>query len=318
MNFNLSGLFGSNFIITIGIVLLMAGLIVYYCNSRFMTLEKNLHRQNQILANFIGNVQQQLQLQYGGDENISHMRPQSAPVVNELATEEAIKAVEEVNMNESNYAANLNATNKIEISDDETSDSDSESESDSNDNENSSSSDSESDNDTIEQINSFNREPESLQTDELTIIDNITESLPTNEDFVNASMSSIKVIAMPPTEITLNDISQLISSGQENNQPQITEVTEEPKDLEESSDDDYTDDSDNEDNNEDNNDDNNDGNNTKNAFEMLNTPQTPPPNIDFKKMSVAALREMLVERGLSSESDAKKMKKPIIIQALSK
>ena len=35
-------------------------------------------------------------------------------------------------------------------------------------------------------------------------------------------------------------------------------------------------------------------------------------------MSVAALREMIVERGLSSESDAKKMKKPIIIEALSK
>lgn len=317
MNFNLSGLFGSNFIITIGIVLLMAGLIVYYCNSRFMTLEKNLHRQNQILANFIGNVQQQLQLQYGGDQNTPNMREQSAPVVNELATEEAIKAVEEVDINESNYAANLNATDKIEISDDETSDSDSESESDSNDNENSSSSDSESDNDTIEQINNLNKESESLQTDELTLIENITESLPTNEDFVNANMSSIKVIAMPPTEITLNDISQLISGAQENNQPQITEVTEELKDLEESSDDDYTDDSDNEDDSN-NEDDTNEDNNTKNAFEMLNTPQIPQQNIDFKKMSVAALREMLVERGLSSESDAKKMKKPIIIEALSK
>ena len=116
MNFNLSGLFGSSFIITVGITLLTTGLIVYYCNSRFMTLEKNLHRQNQVLADFIGNVQQQLQLQYrGGDQ----APPQSAPIVNELATDEAISAVKEINIDDSKYAANLNASNKIEISDDE-------------------------------------------------------------------------------------------------------------------------------------------------------------------------------------------------------
>ena len=115
MNFNLFGLQSSGFIITIALTMLMSGVIIYYCNSRFATLERGLQRQNQVLAEFIANVQNEFR-RGGANEPIQNLP--SGPVMNELATNEAL------NTAETQYASNMHATDKIEISDDESSSSD--------------------------------------------------------------------------------------------------------------------------------------------------------------------------------------------------
>ena len=332
MNFNLSGLFASNFIITIGITLLLAGVIVYYCNTRFVTLERNLNRQNQVLADFISNVQTQLQYSGGGE---MHVQVPYRPSVNELATNEAINAVEELNIDQSVYSSHLNTNDKIEVSDnsDTESDSDSDSHSDSE-------SDNESDNDDnnnnrnthiVDYVANLNKQnSDELSLDNLNLIENIIGSMPALSEFNNTNDSSIKVISMMSSnEISLDDISHLVSpqQHQESNIHEITEVTDNVEevtdnveevtynleDLEESSSDDDDDDSDEEEN----------GtepliSNKKDAFEILNISPDQQANTDLSKMNVAALREIISERKLASKSDAKKMKKNALLEVLNK
>lgn len=320
MNFDLFGLQSSGFMITIALTMLMSGVIIYYCNSRFVTLERGLQRQNQVLAEFIANVQNEFR-RGGANEPIQTLP--SGPVINELATNEAINAAE------TQYASNMHATDKIEISDDDSSSSD--------DDDDISSSD-ESD-DENENENENDKEVCTSKQDCL------SHTLETHEDM------DIKIIAMQ-SDITLSDITQIIensnnhsinhSNNNSNNysnllasmssseqlthtEPIITEI----KDLETiSSDDDYTDNF---------SDDETSTaaavaesasavtttvikteNEKKDAFEILNATQVPEINLDFKKMSVIALRELLIERGLSSTQDARKMKKSVLIETLSK
>jgi hypothetical protein len=338
MNFNLSGLFASNFIITIGITLLLAGVIVYYCNTRFVTLERNLNRQNQVLADFISNVQTQLQYSGGGG---MHVQVPSRPSVNELATNEAINAVEELNIDQSVYSSHLNTNDKIEVSDNSDTESDSDSDSDSN-----SHSDSESDNDDnnnnrnthiVDYVANLNKQNNGelshhelshgelshreLSLDNLNLIENIIGSMPALSEFNNTNDSSIKVISMMSSnEISLDDISHLVSLKQEQNIHEITditdnveEVTDNIKDLEESSSDDDDDDSDEEEN-----DTESLISNKKDAFEILNISPDQQTNTDSSKMSVAALREIIIDRKLASKSDAKKMKKNALLEVLNK
>jgi len=327
MSFNLSGLFASNFIITIGITLLLAGVIVYYCNIRFVTLERNLNRQNQVLADFISNVQTQLQYSGGGGMPI---QAPSGPSVNELATNEAINAVEELNTDQSVYSGHLNTSDKIEVSDDSESDGDSDgdsdSESDSDDNDNNDNDNNDNDNETthvVDYVANHNKQnSDELSLDNLNLIENIIGSMPGLSEFNNTNDSSIKVISMmSANEISLDDISHLVSpqQHQEPNIREITEITDNVeevtdniKDLEESSSDD-DDDSDEEEN-----DTASLISNKKDAFEILNISPDQQTNTDSSKMSVAALREIIVDRKLASKSDAKKMKKNALLEVLNK
>jgi len=54
------GLEGSGFIVAIGVTLLLAGAVAYYCNSRISAMEKALVKQNQVLGDFISNVRASL------------------------------------------------------------------------------------------------------------------------------------------------------------------------------------------------------------------------------------------------------------------
>ena len=54
------GLEGSGFIVSISLTFLLAGLIVYYVNSKFKLLEGALVQQNKVLGNFITGVKQEL------------------------------------------------------------------------------------------------------------------------------------------------------------------------------------------------------------------------------------------------------------------
>ena len=54
------GLEGSGFIISIGVSLLLTGLIIYYVNTKFAAFESALVQQNKVLGNFITGVKQEL------------------------------------------------------------------------------------------------------------------------------------------------------------------------------------------------------------------------------------------------------------------
>lgn len=119
---NMFGLEGSGFIVAIAVTLLLAGAIVYYCNTRITAMEKAIVKQNQVLADFIGNVRNTLtNAPNGGGGAV-----QSQNVVANGATQEAVDAAND-------YYSNTTPEDKIEVSDDSQSedDSDSDSESDS-------------------------------------------------------------------------------------------------------------------------------------------------------------------------------------------
>lgn len=111
------GLEGSGFIVAIAVTLLLAGAIVYYCNTRITAMEKAIVKQNQVLADFIGNVRNTL-------TNVPSGPVQQQSVVANGATQEAVDAAND-------YYSNTTPENKIEVSDDSQSEDDSESESDS-------------------------------------------------------------------------------------------------------------------------------------------------------------------------------------------
>lgn len=113
------GLEGSGFIVAIAVTLLLAGAIVYYCNTRITAMEKAIVKQNQVLADFIGNVRNTLTNAPSGG---GHVQQQS--VVPNGATQEAVDAAND-------YYSNTTPEDKIEVSDDSQSEDDSESESDS-------------------------------------------------------------------------------------------------------------------------------------------------------------------------------------------
>ena len=266
-----------NLIITIGITVLLSGVVVYYCNSRLVTLERGVQRQNQVLAEFIANVQ--------GELRNSVARVQPDPSTQDIATQEAITSAEKYY---TNRGISGSLENKISVSDDDDNDDD---------DDNSSSS---SDTDVSED------DDEDSSAQQMTRIMNL---IPLNNDI------DIKVISMSgECNVELSDISQLL--GDSFNNSTVKQMITEVNDLEVvSSDSDSDSDEDNE---------NNDKLNLvkvekKDAFEMLSNLSVPNVNnMDYKKMNVSALRELLVERGLSLGADSRKMKKTDLIDALLK
>ena len=54
------GLEGSGFIVSIGLTLLISGVVVYYCNTRLRSIEESVRNQNKVLGDFIASVQEGL------------------------------------------------------------------------------------------------------------------------------------------------------------------------------------------------------------------------------------------------------------------
>ena len=98
------GLEGSGFIIAIGVTLLLAGIIVYYCNSRIRTIEKAVVKQNQILGDFITNVKSSI-IQNNSNDYTDHTHSGGASVT-------AIQAAQE-------HYSNTNSVGLISVSDDD-------------------------------------------------------------------------------------------------------------------------------------------------------------------------------------------------------
>lgn len=274
-------LLNKSLIVTIGLMMLLSGIVLYYCGSRFLTLEKAVQRQNQVLAEFITNVRSEF---HSGITSVQNKT--SSHSINDSATQEAIKSAEKYYEDKN---ISLSLVNKIEVSDDDTS-----------------SSSSDTDNSDTDSDIEVDEDSTALQ------MTNVMSSTTLNDDM------NIKVIAMSgECNIELSDITQLLGKSFNSSvvNPMITELDE----LEVVSSD--SDDSD------DNDDDDDDIDNKlnlvnvdkKDPFEMLTNLSAPNiNNIDYKKMNVTALRELLVERGLSSEPDSRKMKKNELIDALCK
>ena len=302
----LTNLFNSNLIVTIGLTVLLSSVIVYYCNSRFVTLEKGIHRQNQVLAEFIANVQGELR----NGNQLPYLTPEMPSTMVNIASTEAIKSAEKYYAESNNKVIKTEKPIKIEVSDDE-SDSD----------------DDTTSNDTCDSDNDSDCESVAEEST-ATQMTNLMKLVPLN------NMMDIKVIAMSSeSNFDFGDISQIIekSTNNTNVYNSIVEVMPdaimpdaimpdaimpdaitEVNDLEVlsyDSDDDTTDDE------------KSNSNDTeivnvikKDAFEVL----TAFPDVDYKKMNVPELRELMVERGLTSGSSYKKMKKNELIDALSK
>ena len=112
------------FIISLGITLLLCGLLMFYVRQRFAAYDRHLIEQSQLLKHLVSNIQ-------------TNLVPSS-----ELASASAMKAAQQIH-NKKNVNENNENTDKIVVSDDEI---DSESESDSESDSDSDSSDSVSDN----------------------------------------------------------------------------------------------------------------------------------------------------------------------------
>ena len=112
------------FIISLGITLLLCGLLMFYVRQRFAAYDRHLIEQSQLLKHLVSNIQ-------------TNLVPSS-----ELAAASAMKAAQQIH-NKKNVNENNENNDKIVVSDDEI---DSESESDSESDSDSDSSDSVSDN----------------------------------------------------------------------------------------------------------------------------------------------------------------------------
>lgn len=123
---NLSDIQGNSLIISIAFTLLIGAIIVYYLNSRIVSVEKSLTRQNTILGEFISNIRNEI----------------AGPMVSVASGPASKDATHEAKLSAETFLNN--PQEKINVSDDsEESDSESESESET---------ESESDNDEEENV----------------------------------------------------------------------------------------------------------------------------------------------------------------------
>ena len=281
------GLEGSGFIVAIAVTLLLAGAIVYYCNTRITAMEKAIVKQNQVLADFIGNVRNTLTNVPAGGGPV-----QSQNVVANGATQEAVDAAND-------YYSNTTPEQKIEVSDDSQSEDDSDSESDS---------DSDSD---LDSDDEDTKENEKIQE----VSENIAVSdlLNVVNDNLEIGVIGIKMTppdGPPPPEISGPEITQLteineideitppqdeiktIKLGDVKDEEELDSVTLNSETLSSVSNGSSDEDEEEEDTS------------TVNSHVV-----TELNDESVMKLKVARLRELAVELGLGSEDSIKKTKK---------
>ena len=170
----LFGLEGSGFIISLGLILLVAGAIMYYCLQRFSVLESSIIEQGRVLHTFINKIQTNnfamSNHPYNIDANISNTLDETQNVYN-------------------------NITEKIEVSDDDNDESDNESD------DSSSNDESDYDSDNKSDDVSDNEDNISESNNKSLVID---ETLNINADIKIVSMEDIQL--NDTLNNTLNDI----------------------------------------------------------------------------------------------------------------
>lgn len=270
------GLEGSGFIVAVAVTLLIAGAIVYYCNTRITAMEKAIVKQNQVLADFIGNVKLSLTNapMYSGGTN--------HPVDNG-ATQEAVQAAND-------YYSNTTPDEKINVSEDSQSEDDSDSDS--------------------ESESGSESESEDANNKEENVTDDIVELDTQNMELVDDSLK-LEVIGVtlnppngpPPPDLEPEIIEEIIEENKSNETKTIT--LGQVKNVEElelatgsSSELSSIDSNSNEDE-----DDVEDGETASSSI-MDNI-----TNENVGKLKVAKLRELAVKMNLGTEDSVKKIKK---------
>lgn len=101
------GCVNPSFIIYVGILMLILGAIIYYCNMRFQMIESAVMKQNAVLTSFIANMQREIR--FGGAQNTSSIS---------AATPEACVAAAQLSIQKTDISQ------RIEVSDDSESEDD--------------------------------------------------------------------------------------------------------------------------------------------------------------------------------------------------
>jgi len=307
---NLFGLEGSGFIISIGLTLLMSGLVVYYFNAKFHKIEEAVARQNQVLSSFIANVQGELRGGGAGGLPGPQMSGQTSAPVSNLATEEAEEAARQFNNNEV-------PQDKIEVSDDDSQDED-DSDSEDDDSEDNDSEDNDSEDDTP-----------TLSIGDVALDDGVRVVEMLKGTTPEARDDELRVEAA-----LVQEVSALPLGGDSDNNGSKTIAlnlhTETPSDSDEDSDDDddsmETDDGTSA-----------DAETGEAQLEALDIVKIDQPdedggnssedsgssvaselNMDIKKMRVKELKKLISNKGLASPAVVKGMKKQELIELLSK
>jgi hypothetical protein len=277
---NLSDIQGNSLIISIALTLLVGAIIVYYLNTRIVSVEKALTRQNTILTEFIANIRNEF----------------AGPVVSTTSGPASKDATPEAKIAAETFLNN--PMDKIEVSDDSNTSSDSISDSDSE-----SDSDSDNDNDNggvkIIDLNSEPKEPsiktislahtddaDSLQvqtnsdidSDPNTSCDSDSDNDADNEKEQQLVETNVETNAESKKEISLEDVEILpeeTSSGLDVHQLF-----------------------------------------TKHLEEKLITSDS-ITNTNFQKMKVDELRKIAKEGNLGNDDDIGKMKKKDLVVLLS-
>ena len=246
MNFN--ELLNSGIIVSISITILVAGLIVFYFNSRFIALENQISRQQQVLSTFVANMRNDIQ---------PMMATQTSGPISEDATPEAQEAAERF----SNQPQD-----KIAISDD------SEEEDDTDD-------DTEDDNSIVNNSGSDNDERETSTNDVIEVIDSELETVDNGVKIIELSKNS------PDQTDDINNSADDADDEEEDDEDDDEEI-------------------------------NQDDDDTLEDLDVEHIPETPSPaisklqnNIQYKKLNVATLRTLVVEKELATKGEAAKINK---------
>ena len=279
------GLEGSGFIVAIAVTVLLAGAIVYYCNSRITAMEKAIVKQNQVLADFIGNVRNTLtNVPSGGTSGVKQQN-----VVANGATQEAVDAAND-------YYSNTTPENKIEVSDDSQSEDDSDSDSDSE-------SDLSSNNENNEKDDNIQEVSENLEVSNLTDVDIEVIGFamtppdgPPPPDISGPEITEITELNhLDETTTPIDNEIKTINLGDVKDEEELDSVTANSETLSSVS---------NGSNDEDDEEEDDDL-----SSALSNTLVTELNDSNVMKLKVARLREIALELKLASEASVKKTKK---------
>jgi hypothetical protein len=285
----LLGLEANKFIISLGLILLIAGAIMYYCLRRFSVLENSIIQQGRVLHTFINKME---------EEQKYNTRLHNQ--YNSTTEQQSVTPIPQMYQNNLTHTETNNLSDKIEVSDDEY-DSGS---SDESGNESSDDSGSDTSNEPI--IESENNLENEVINEAINEVRNevrnvsleVQEILET--PILDESVKVIEIEDIQPESITLNNISTLNLDS--NSDTVIDSDSDSDSDSNSDNGKDYT---------------TKKGNENDNDNENENDNENDNENSDINKMKVADLRDLVVSKGLVSNLvAANKLKKINLIEML--
>jgi len=287
------GLEGSGFIISLAMTFFLVGLVMYYVRQRLNDQEKQLNQ----LVSIIPVMSQQLQLH----ENILKNN-KNEHVAPPATSSEPLTTIPE-------------EPDRINVSDNDDSDTDDSDGSDGSDD----SDDSDEATDNIKNIKLGNDIPELTVADIETELGNQLQAMAMQEAI--GQVRVVSVHAMGPSNVeSLEDLGHNIEIIDEKASLSVEDNNHDDVDDDDDDDDDDDSDDDSED------DTNNESDKIVNldSFETVKTSDTSTTddasqeasNVDYSKMAVAALREIVVSKNLTNSADVSKLKKKKLLELL--